>query len=126
MHFLHLELLGKITECLTGGTVYTEEGKDVTGGTLIDIFHFITMHSDHPRHLNLLTRTRIHYLHSFLYNPLIHPDISYLTKLGFFQFKSKTNEGLLVVDLHYCFLTIFVDVVITIAQLTGLYTVNCP
>lgn len=57
------------------GTFNAENGEYFPGFRLVNIFHFIGMHFDHPGHFNTFLRTHVEDIVSFADFALVHTHI---------------------------------------------------
>jgi hypothetical protein len=87
------------TEGVSGGTINTEEGNNISWIAFVDIFHAVCVHANQAANLELLAGPGVIQFITLLNRTLINTDIGQLTILAILQLKAKGHCG----EVFFCF-----------------------
>lgn len=82
-----------VSEGITRGTVDTENGADLSGTNLVDIFHLVGVHADDTGNADLFVSAGVEQVGALGKGTLVDTDVGKLTVVVLFKLESQTDKG---------------------------------
>ena len=85
---------GTIGESITRGTINTKSGTDFTRSNLVNVLHFLGVHTYQSGDFNLLASLDVGDVTTLLQTTLVHSEVCQLTIFTFFKLECQTDKWL--------------------------------